>query len=96
MNVGYTRTALDALEDAPAAVRKAFWKQMKFLEHNLLHPSLHAKKYNEAKDQWQGRVNRDWVSTSRSKGIRSSSPTSYRTRNDIRNKTALIAFLKSL
>ena len=60
MNVGYTRTVLDALEDAPAAVRKAFWKQMKFLEHNLLHPSLHAKKYNEAKDQWQGRVNRDW------------------------------------
>jgi mRNA-degrading endonuclease RelE of RelBE toxin-antitoxin system len=60
MKLGYTRTALDALEEAPTAVRRAFWKQMKFLEHNLLHPSLHAKKYNEAKDQWQGRVNRDW------------------------------------
>ena len=27
---------------------------------NLLHPSLHAKKYDEANDIWQARVNRDW------------------------------------
>jgi len=27
---------------------------------NLRHPSLRAKKYNEAEDIWQARVNRDW------------------------------------
>jgi hypothetical protein len=27
---------------------------------NLLHPSLRAKKYSEAEDLWQARVNRDW------------------------------------
>jgi len=31
-----------------------------FLLTNLLHPSLHAKKYDEAKDLWQARVNKDW------------------------------------
>ena len=31
-----------------------------FLAGNLNHPSLHAKKYNEAKDIWQGRANRNW------------------------------------
>ncbi len=27
---------------------------------NLNHPSLHAKKYNEAANEWQARVNRGW------------------------------------
>ncbi|HZO57266.1 MAG TPA: hypothetical protein VFB63_31435 [Bryobacteraceae bacterium] len=33
---------------------------MVLLEQNLLHPSIHAKKYSEANDIWQGRVNCDW------------------------------------
>jgi hypothetical protein len=33
---------------------------MTLLEQNLLHPSLHAKKYSQREDKWQGRVNRDW------------------------------------
>jgi plasmid maintenance system killer protein len=41
-------------------VRNAFFKQVKFLEQDLRHPSLKAKKYNEAEDLWQARVNRDW------------------------------------
>jgi len=41
-------------------VQKAFFKQVKFLEQNLLHPSLHAKKYDESQDLWQARVNRAW------------------------------------
>ena len=45
---------------APPAVRKAFDKQTKFLVENLQHPSLHAKKYDEATDMWQARINRDW------------------------------------
>jgi mRNA interferase RelE/StbE len=49
-----------ALKEAPANVRKAFFKQISFLAKNFHHPSLHAKKYDEAKDLWQARVNKDW------------------------------------
>ena len=35
-------------------------KQLKLLLNNLRHPSLKAKKYDEARDIWQGRVNRDY------------------------------------
>jgi len=49
-----------ALKDAPPNVRKAFFKQIAFLSGNLHHPSLHAKKYDEANDVWQARRNRDW------------------------------------
>ena len=41
-------------------MRKAFFKQVKFLENDLQHPSLHAKKYDDALDMWQARINRDW------------------------------------
>ena len=51
---------MKALEDAPATVRKAFFKQIRFLEQNLQHPSLRAKKYAETQDIWQARVNRGW------------------------------------
>jgi plasmid maintenance system killer protein len=52
--------AAAAIADAPEAVQKAFYKQLVFLAGNLNHPSLHAKKYDEANDIWQGRVNRNW------------------------------------
>jgi len=60
MRIDYTRTALEALEDAPPLIRRIFWGKMRLLEQNLLHPGLHVKKYNEAEDKWQGRVNREW------------------------------------
>ena len=60
MNVSLTERAIQALAAARAPVQKAFIKQMNFLAHNLQHPSLHAKKYNEAEDRWQARVNNDW------------------------------------
>ena len=60
MKVDYLPRALKALEDAPAQVRKAFFKQAAFLEQNLQHPSLHAKKYDETSSLWQARVNKDW------------------------------------
>jgi hypothetical protein len=41
-------------------VQKAFDKQAKFLIQDLRHPSLHSKKYDEARDIWQARVTRDW------------------------------------
>jgi mRNA-degrading endonuclease RelE of RelBE toxin-antitoxin system len=60
MKLAYTRNALDALNQLPLPVRKAFYKQAAFLSANLQHPSLRAKKYSEAEDKWQARVNRDW------------------------------------
>ena len=60
MTVAYTQTALLALKDIPAPVRKAFYKQVGFLLHDLHHPSLRAKKYSEAEGKWQARVNRSW------------------------------------
>jgi mRNA interferase RelE/StbE len=49
-----------ALSVAPAKVRKAFFKQIRFLAENLHHPSLRAKKYDESQDLWQARVTKDW------------------------------------
>jgi mRNA-degrading endonuclease RelE of RelBE toxin-antitoxin system len=60
MRIDFTDRVLDALEDAPPAVHKAFRKQLRFLAENLHHPSLRAKKYDEARDIRQARVNDDW------------------------------------
>lgn len=35
-------------------------KQFLLLQYNLRHPSLRAKKYDEARDVWQARVNDDY------------------------------------
>ena len=45
---------------APKAVQEAFDKQSQLLLQNLYHPSLRAKKYDEARDLWQARVNYTW------------------------------------
>lgn len=37
-------------------IQKAFEKQLVFLLQDIRHPSLHAKKYDEANDVWQARV----------------------------------------
>jgi mRNA-degrading endonuclease RelE of RelBE toxin-antitoxin system len=60
MKVVLSDRAIDSLKNAPVSVRRAFEKQLRFLADNLLHPSLHAKKYDETKDVWQARVNKGW------------------------------------
>ena len=60
MNIRYNPLATKAFADAPPHVQKAFLKQAGFLVHNLRHPSLRAKKYDETNDRWQARVNQDW------------------------------------
>lgn len=60
MRIVLTRRAAASIADAPPAIRKAFSKRLAFLERDLHHPSLRAKKYDEARDIWQARVNRDW------------------------------------
>jgi hypothetical protein len=52
--------AVEGLFDAPLPVQKAFIKQINYLVRNLSHPSLRAKKFDEAKGRWQARVNDDW------------------------------------
>jgi mRNA-degrading endonuclease RelE of RelBE toxin-antitoxin system len=60
MKIAYTKTALDALKDIPAPIRKAFYKRADLLLQDWRHPSLRAKKYSEAEDKWQARVNKSW------------------------------------
>jgi mRNA interferase RelE/StbE len=61
MKVDYNNPrVVAALKDAHENVRKAFFKQVRLLAENLHHPSLRAKKYDEAADLWQARVNKDW------------------------------------
>ena len=60
MMVRYSHRFLRQYAAAPAEVRKAFEKQSRLLLDNLNHPSLRAKKYDEALGLWQARVNRSW------------------------------------
>jgi hypothetical protein len=60
MKLQYTNTALQAINDLPTPVRKAFYKQAGFLLQDLHHPSLSAKKYGGTADRWQARVNKSW------------------------------------
>ena len=50
MKLDCTQNALGTLDKLPAPILVA----------NLNHPSLHAKKFSEAEDKWQARVNRSW------------------------------------
>jgi len=45
---------------APEQVQKAFGKQLGNLLRDFRHPSLHTKKYDEARNVWQARVNENW------------------------------------
>lgn len=60
MKFRFTEKADKDYAGLPVVIRKAFGKQLHFLLLNLGHPSLRAKKYNEALDVWQARVTRDW------------------------------------
>lgn len=60
MKIDYTERVRKRIKDLPKPVRHAFFKQVRFLEQDLHHPSLRAKKYDAIADIWQGRVNKDW------------------------------------
>jgi uncharacterized protein YigE (DUF2233 family) len=60
MNLQRTSHFARAYAKAPKEIQGAFDKQSLLLLQNLLHPSLHAKKYDEGKDRWQARVTKDW------------------------------------
>jgi mRNA interferase RelE/StbE len=60
VKVAHSHRFIESLRSAPPAVRSAFFKQLAFLENDLRHPSLRAKKYDETTGVWQARVNRGW------------------------------------
>ena len=60
MRVENSAAVIQALLAAPEAVRRAFFKQIGLLQNNLRHPSLRAKKYDEANNIWQARVTNSW------------------------------------
>jgi hypothetical protein len=60
MRVAYTKRFLTSYADAPEAVRRAVDRRIALLLQNLRHPSLRAKKYDEARDIWQARANGGW------------------------------------
>lgn len=60
MTIRFSKHFLRSYFKAPEAVQASFDKQSGFLIQDLNHPSLHAKKYDEARDLWQARVNYSW------------------------------------
>jgi mRNA interferase RelE/StbE len=60
MRFHYSEHFLRSYDRAPRPVQRAFDKQAKLLLQNPRHPSLRTKKYDEARDIWQARVNREW------------------------------------
>jgi mRNA-degrading endonuclease RelE of RelBE toxin-antitoxin system len=60
MRLGYSPQFLKSWDRTPARVQRLFEKQVQFLLENLRHPSLRAKKYDEAQDIWQARIDRAW------------------------------------
>ena len=49
-----------SFREAPDRIQREFGKQIGHLLRNLRHPSLRAKKYDEARDFWQTRVDGGW------------------------------------
>jgi len=60
MRLHYTERFRRSYESAPHNIQRAFDRRAALLVRNLRHPSLRAKKYDEAQDIWQARVNDDW------------------------------------
>jgi mRNA interferase RelE/StbE len=56
MKVAFSNRFLRQYAALPEAVKAKFEKQLGFLLSNLRHNSLRAKKYDEAQDIWQARV----------------------------------------
>jgi hypothetical protein len=60
MTVRRTERFRRSYDAAPVRIKQAFEKQVTYLAQDIRHPSLRAKKYDEAQDIWQARVTQDW------------------------------------
>jgi mRNA interferase RelE/StbE len=60
MRLFYTDRFRESYADAPADIRRRCDKQLALLMQDLRHPSVRAKKYDETRNIWQGRITRSW------------------------------------
>jgi hypothetical protein len=60
MKLFYSSQFDRSFSDAPEKIQKQCIKQIALLARDLRHPSVRAKKYDESRGLWQGRVNRHW------------------------------------
>ena len=60
MNVRLSPQFERSYANAPLQVQKLFDRKLALLVQNLRHPSLRAKKYDEARDIWQARADGGW------------------------------------
>jgi mRNA-degrading endonuclease RelE of RelBE toxin-antitoxin system len=60
MKIDFLKSADKEYRSLSPELQKRTKKQLSFLAANLHHPSLHAKKYDESRDIWQGRINDDY------------------------------------
>ena len=60
MRPHFSERFVRSYESAPPHIQRAFDRKLTLLLSSLRHPSLHAKKYDEARDTWQARANGGW------------------------------------
>jgi mRNA-degrading endonuclease RelE of RelBE toxin-antitoxin system len=60
MRAVYAKRFLESYASAPPDDQRAVDRRVALLLENLRHPSLRAKKYDEARDIWQARVDGGW------------------------------------
>jgi hypothetical protein len=60
MHAVYTKRFLSSYAGAPPEIQRAVDRRIALLLHDLRHPSLRAKKYDEARDLWQARATESW------------------------------------
>ena len=60
MRVVFSDRFTRSFREAPDRVQRDFGKQLGHLLRGLRHPSLRAKKYDEARNVWQARVDGGW------------------------------------
>lgn len=60
MKVLFSARFVRSFRSAPERVQHDFGKQLEHLLRDLRHPSLRAKKYDEARGIWQARVGGGW------------------------------------
>lgn len=68
MRPRFSERFVQSYTTAPPATQRAFDRKLELLLQDLRHPSLRAKKYDEARDLWQARVNQGWRFYFRIKG----------------------------
>ena len=60
MKFTFTERGLRYYQSLPTKLQARVDKQLALLLRNLRHPSLRAKKYDEARDIWQARITKNY------------------------------------